>query len=136
VLYKKTTDKKPEQVLDEIKKLAQKYHFVIRNIFDMNEIFSSHDINVNKKNQYYSVMLCNPVKAYKSIEANPDRAAVLLQPKQVVVYKKEKEYFTSITYLPFSRKFTKQALPYDLKFQEKLPQSCQKIKQLIDEITN
>jgi len=40
---------------------------------------------------------------------NTERAAVLLQPKQIMAY--AEEGVTTINYLPFTNEFIKQALP-------------------------
>lgn len=75
-------------------------------------------------------MVCNYGRSYKSIKKNIERAAVLLQPKQIMVYTKDGE--TIVNYLPFKTDFIKQALPEDNRFQESLPESCQRIIDLID----
>jgi hypothetical protein len=53
----------------------------------------------------------------------------LLQPKQIIVYGDKGG--TVINYLPFTREFVAQALPEDEKIQESLPNSCQKVIELI-----
>lgn len=62
-----------------------------------------------------------------------ERAAVLLQPKQIVVY--TEKGVTTINYLPFTKEFIKQALPQDDGFQQSLPESCQRIIKLIEAST-
>jgi len=74
--------------------------------------------------------VCNYERSYKSMSSNMKRAAVLLQPKQIIAY--TEKGVTTINYLPFTKEFIKQALPQDDTFQQSLPESCQRIIRLIE----
>lgn len=71
------------------------------------------------------MVVCNFVRSYKSIRKDASRAAVLLGPKQIIVYKDRG--VTNVEYLPFTKEFIKQALPEDEKFSEGLYEACQRI---------
>ncbi|HMB65569.1 MAG TPA: DUF302 domain-containing protein [Patescibacteria group bacterium] len=131
MLHRIQTSQTPLQVIKRFRDQAKEHNFVIRNIFNMKEVFASHGAEVKADESYYSVMVCNPSRAYQSIRKNPDRGAVLLQPKQIFVYKREQEEKTTISYLGLDKNFLSRAIPEDEDFQEKLPCSCQKIVDLI-----
>ena len=133
MLYSIDSEKSVEEVVQSIKEHAGNYDFMVRHVFNMGEEFKSHGVMVDEKFTYYSVMLCNPQKAYKSMTANLRRGAVLLPPKQVVVYAGNKGK-TSIAYLAFNKEFVRKLLPDDEAFSEGLPASCRKIIQLINEV--
>jgi len=133
-LIKLETQKTPEEVIGELKKKASKFNFIVREVFDMAHEFRSHDVDVQDNFVYYSIMLCNPEKAYKSISESPLRGAVLLPPKQVVVYKDNKSKKTIIAYTTIEETDVKKLLPEDNKFQKGLPESCNNIIKLINEI--
>lgn len=86
-LIKFETEKTIEEVIDSIKKKAKDYDFIIREIFDMAKQFKNHDVDVVKNFEYYSIMICNPQKAYDNIFKNKVRETILLPPKQIVVYR-------------------------------------------------
>lgn len=134
MLHRVQTSQTPAQVIEKIRERAKDYNFVIRNIFNMKEVFASHGAKVRENEFYYSVMVCNPSRAYKSIRKNPDRGAILLQPKQIFVYKREDETKTTISYLGLDKEFLSRTIPEDEDFQENLPYSCQKITELIQGI--
>ena len=131
-LIKIETKKTPEEVVEEIKKKTSKFNFIVREVFDMAKEFRSHDVDIQENFVYYSVMLCNPEKAYKSISGNSLRGAILLPPKQIVVFKEDKK--TIISYVSIEEEDVKKLLPKDKKFQKGLPESCNNIIKLIKEI--
>lgn len=73
-----------------------------------------HCVDVEAGFLYYSVMVCNPKKAYKSISTNKIRGAVLLPPKQIVVYKDND--LTFICYVAYEEEDVKELLPHDEGF--------------------
>ncbi len=126
------TEKKPKEVIEEIKKKATNFNFMIREVFDMAHEFKHHSVEVAKGFEYYSIMICNPEKAYKSISASPIRGAVLLPPKQIVVFRENDK--TIIAYVAVEEAEIKNILPNDKQFQNGLSESCKKIVQLIKQI--
>ena len=133
-LIKIETKKNPEELIEEIKKKAPDFNFIIREVFDMAHEFKSHEVEVQDDFVYYSIMLCNSEKAYKSILENPLRGALLLPPKQVVIYKNKESKKTVIAYVTIEESDVKRLFPEDDKFQKGLPESCNNIIKLIKEI--
>ena len=132
-LIKIETLKTPEQVIKGIREKALDFNFIIREVFDMAKEFRSHGVEVQDNFVYYSIMLCNPEKAYKSMLGNPLRGALLLPPKQVVIYKDEKSGKTIIAYMAIEEIDVKKLLLEDIKFQKGLSESCNEIIKLIKE---
>jgi len=131
-LIKIETQKTPKEVIEEIKKKASDFNFIIREVFDMAHEFKSHGVEVQDDFVYYSVMLCNPEKAYRSILGNSLKGAVLIPPKQVVVFRENEK--TIISYVAIEEEDVEKLLPEDKKFQKELSGSCSKITKLIEEI--
>ena len=131
-LIKVETEKKPDEVIEKIRKNASSFNFIVREIFDMSKEFKEHGVKVDTGFEYYSIMLCNPDKAYKSISNNPIRGAVLLPPKQIVVFKEIDK--TIIAYVAVEEADIKNLLPDDEQFQKGLSESCIKIVELIKQI--
>lgn len=130
MFIKKISKKTPEKLIESIKKNAASYNFLIREIFDMAKEFKKHGIETNKNFKYYSIMICNPKRAYKSIQKNPDRGAILLPPKQIIIRKNKKG--SEVLYSGIDEKEVTKRLPEDEEFQKSLPESCRKIKKLIE----
>jgi uncharacterized protein (DUF302 family) len=131
MFYKLQTKKNIKEVIKAFWQKAGEYGYVVRNVYNMNDLFASHGALVNKQDEYYAVMLCNPKRAHSSIAANPDRGAVLLQPKQVFVYKQDKENRTTVAYAAMDEEYVKRLLPDDAVLQKNLPRSCAQIADLI-----
>jgi uncharacterized protein (DUF302 family) len=131
-LIKIETAKTPKEIIEEIKKKAKDFNFIIRNVFDMAHEFKHHDIEVVEDFEYYSIMLCNPEKAYNSIFKSPIRGAVLLPPKQVVIYKENSK--TILGYAAVEKDDVTKLLPKDTKFQEGLSESCKNIIKLLESV--
>jgi hypothetical protein len=132
-IFKTESEKEPEEILDNLKEKAADYNFIIREIYDMKKQFISHGVSVDEDFTYYSVMLCNPEKAYKSILSSKIRGAVLLPPKQLVIFKDENEN-TQIAYMAFDSETVKRLLPDDEAFQKGLSGSCEKIIEFIKDV--
>jgi uncharacterized protein (DUF302 family) len=132
-LIKIETGKTPKEVIEEIRKKAPEFNFMIREVFDMASEFKEHDVKVEAGFEYYSIMLCNPEKAYMSILKSPIRGAMLLPPKQVVVFKEGEK--TIISYVAVEDSDVKELLPDDEKFQKGLSESCENIVKLIETIS-
>jgi len=126
-----TTSKKSIQdFIESVKENAPRFNFGVRRVFDMKEEYKKQNVNVDDDFELYQIMVCNYGRSYKSMSNNMERAAVLLQPKQIVAY--TEKGVTTVNYLPFTKEFIKQALPQDDGFQESLPESCQRIIKLIE----
>jgi len=122
----------PQDIIDSLRAHAEGFGFVIRNVYDMKETFEEYGVETAEDFVYYSVMVCNPPRAYSTIRANPLRGAVLLQPKQLVVYRDPETGSTHVAYMQLDERTVGEALPEDPQWQDKLPASCRKITQLID----
>jgi uncharacterized protein (DUF302 family) len=131
-LIKIETEKTIKEVIDSIKKKAKDYDFIIREVFDMAKQFKNHDVDVVENFEYYQIMICNPQKAYDSISKNKIRGAVLLPPKQIVIYKENEK--TIIAYVAIEKKDVEEILPNDEQFQEGLSESCEKIVELMRKV--
>lgn len=131
-LIKKEFDLSVEEVLDRIKEISSDFNFIIRDIFDMAQNFKEHGVEVKEDFVYYSVMLCNPKKAYGGISNSLIRGALLLPPKQVVVYPENNK--TVVAYVYWQEEDVAKLLPEDKGFQEGLRESCDKIEELIESI--
>ncbi|MDP8218297.1 MAG: hypothetical protein P9M03_06185 [Candidatus Theseobacter exili] len=129
-LFEIETTKSVQEFLESFKKNAEQFDFGVRHIFDMKREYEEHNVAVDENFELYQIILCNFQRSYKTVRRNIETAAVLLQPKQVVVcnYKG----ITTIYYLPFTKEFITYALPDDEEFQGSLPGSCQKIIKIIE----
>jgi hypothetical protein len=125
-----TSDKSIQAFIESVKENAPRFNFGVRQVFDMKEEYRKQNVNVDDDFQLYQIMVCNYERSYKSMRKNTERAAVLLQPKQIIAY--TEKGVTTINYLPFTKDFIKKALPQDDGFQQSLPESCQKIIRLIE----
>lgn len=128
-LFKVETAKSVQEFIKSLKENAGQFNFGIRYVFDMSEEYKKHGIDVDENFELYQIVLCNFQRSYKTMGRNIETAAVLLQPKQMVVY--NNKGVTTVYYLPFTKEFITYALPDDEKLQEGLPNSCQRIIELI-----
>jgi uncharacterized protein (DUF302 family) len=128
-----TSEKTIQDFVESVRENAPRFNFDVRNVFDMKEEYKKQKVDVDDDFQLYQIMVCNYERSYKSMRKNIERAAVLLQPKQIIAY--TENGVTTINYLPFTKEFIKQALPQDDGFQESLPESCQKIIKVIEAST-
>ena len=131
-LIKIETELTPTEVIEKIKLLAPDFNFIIRDIFNMATEFKHHNIHIEDGFEYYSIMICNPQKAYTSINANKIRGAVLLPPKQIVAYKDNDK--TVIAYMKVTKEDINKMLPSDEKLQNGLDESGSKIIELISQL--
>jgi len=125
-----TSEKSIQDFIESVKENAPGYNFGVRHVFDMGEEYRKRNVNVDDDFHLYQIMVCNYAKSYKSMSSDMERAAVLLQPKQIIAY--TEKGVTTVNYLPFTKEFVKQAMPQDDGFQESLPESCQRIIRLIE----
>ena len=131
-LIKIESQKTIQEVIGLIKENASKVNFIIRDIFDMAEQFKHHNVEIDEEFEYYSVMLCNPQKAYDSISKQLIRGSLLLPPKQVVIY--SENHNTILAYIMIEEKDVKNIFPNDFQFQTGLENSCNKIKELMNSV--
>jgi len=125
-----TSEKSIQDFIESVKENAPIFNFGVRRVFDMREEYRKQNVNVDDDFQLYQIMVCNYKRSYRSMSSNMERAAILLQPKQIVAY--TEKGVTTVNYLPFTKEFVKQAMPQDDGFQESLPESCQRIIKLIE----
>lgn len=125
-----TSEKAIQDFVESVEVNAPRFNFGVRYVFDTREEYRKQNVNVDDDFQSYQIMVCNYERSYKSMSSNMERAAVLLQPKQIIVY--TEKGLTTVNYLPFTKEFIKQALPQDEEFQQSLPESCQRIIKLIE----
>lgn len=128
-LFSITTKKSIQEFIKSLKGNAEQFSFGIRYLFNMKEEYKKQNVNVDHDFQLYQIVLCNFQRSYKAMRRNMETAAVLLQPKQVIVY--NNRGMTTINYLPFTKEFIAQSLPKDENLREGLPGSCQRIIELI-----
>ena len=129
-LFKIKTSKSVQEFILSFKKNAPQFNFGVRYIFNMKKEYKEHNVDVDKNFALYQIILCNFERSYNTMKRNIETAAVLLQPKQVVVC--NNKGMTTVYYLPFTKEFITYALPDDEKLQEGLPSSCQKIIKIIE----
>ena len=129
-LHRTTSLKSVQEFIESLKENAQKFNLGVRHVFDMREEYGNQNVDVDDDFELYQIVVCNYERSYKSMKENRERAAVLLQPKQIIAY--SEKGVTTVNYLPFTKDFIKQALPQDDGFQESLPESCQKVIKLIE----
>jgi len=125
-----TSEKSIQNFIESVKENAPRFNFGVRSVFDMREEYRKQNVNVDDDFRLYQIIVCNYERSYKSMRKNTERAAVLLQPRQIIAY--TEKGVTTINYLPFTNEFIKQALPQDDGFQQSLPESCQRIVRLIE----
>ncbi|HCO94785.1 MAG TPA: hypothetical protein DIU00_12680 [Phycisphaerales bacterium] len=124
------SEKSIQDFIESVKENALRFNFGVRRVFDMREEYRKQNVNVDDDFQLYQIMVCNYGRSYRSMSSNMERAAILLQPKQIIAY--TEKGVTTVNYLPFTKEFVKQAMPQDDGFQESLPESCQRIIRLIE----
>jgi len=132
-IFKVESDKSLSELVNEIKVKGTELGFIIKEDFDLGELFKSHNINADKNFKFHSIQLCIPQKAYNSINENPERVSLII-PKNIIIYNNEEINKRIITYLFIGSDFLKQILPEDKKIQNSIPESSNKIIKLINSI--
>jgi len=127
-LYRTKSSKSVQDFIENLKENASKFNYYVRYVFNIRQEYEQRGINVDDDFNAYQVMVCS--FNYKGLQKNIERLAVLLMPKQIVVY--SKKGVTSILYLPFSEEFIREALPEDEEFAVNQSKSCQRIIKLIE----
>ena len=133
MLYKTTSNKSINEIVSAMRKKASDYDLIIRNVFNMSQEFRNHGVAVDEDFEYYSVMVCNPSKAYQSIKNKPLRGAILLPPKQIVVYKNT-DGKSVLAYVALEKDDIAKIAPDDNDLQNGLSASGYKIIEFIKNI--
>jgi hypothetical protein len=129
ILYSRQSGSRCESFIQGIREKAPDLGFRVRDVFDLGQMYREQGVDVAEEFRAYSILLCNFDRSYRSMRSNPRRAAVLLQPKQIVVMAGPNGI--TVDYLPFPSSFITDALPEDRAFASSLSESCQRIVQLI-----
>ena len=130
-LYRTKTSKSIQEFIESLKENASEFNYYVRYVFNKRQEYEQRGISVDDHFNAYQVMLCS--FNYKGLQKNIERLAVLLLPKQVVVY--ERDGVTNILYLPFNEEFIREALPDDEEFAVNQSKACQRIIKLIEAST-
>lgn len=133
-LFRIETKKSPLEVVESFKSKVSNFDFIVRDVFDIKKEFSSYGVKVEDGFEYYSILICNPPKAYSTISKSPIRGALVFPPKQIVVYK-NKAGLTEISYMKIDSNSIKEMLPEDSQFQENLSKTGDKIIELIKAVS-
>ena len=127
-LFRANSSKSVQGFIESLKENASKFDYYVRYVFNKRQEYEQRGISVDDHFNAYQVMLCS--FNYKGLQKNIERLAVLLLPKQVVVY--SKEGVTTILYLPFSEEFIREVMPEDEQFAVNQSKACQRIIKLIE----
>lgn len=131
-LFTVRSNKSIEAFHESLREKAPEFDFQVRHVLAMHEEYKEHGLEIEDNFELYQVIICNFARSYGAIKKNPDRAAVLLQPKMIIVYPAKDGDGCVINYAPYSRAIVKEILPEDEAFQGSLPESCGKIIKLIE----
>ncbi len=126
-LYRTKSSKSVQEFIESLKENASKFDYYVRYVFNKRQEYEQRGISVDDHFNAFQVMMCS--FNYKGLQQNIERLAVLLLPKQIVVY--SKEGVTNILYLPFSEEFIMQTLPEDEEFAVNQSKACQRIIKLV-----
>ncbi|HIJ69896.1 MAG TPA: hypothetical protein HPP87_00865 [Planctomycetes bacterium] len=127
-LFRAKSSKSVQDFIESLKENASKFDYYVRYVFNKRQEYEQRGISVEDHFNAYQVMLCS--FNYKGLQKNIERLAVLLLPKQVVVY--ERDGVTNILYLPFSEEFIREVLPEDEQFAVNQSKACRRIIKLIE----
>jgi len=127
-LFRAKSSKSVQDFIESLKENVSKFNYYVRYVFDKRQEYEQRGISVDDHFNAYQIMLCS--FNYKGLQKNIERLAVLLLPKQIVVY--SEEGVTTILYLPFSEEFIREVLPEDEQFAVNQSKACQRIIELIE----
>jgi len=127
-LFRAKSSKSVQDFIESLKENASKFDYYVRYVFNKRQEYEQRGISVEDHFNAYQVMLCS--FNYKGLQKNIERLAVLLLPKQVVVY--ERDGVTNTLYLPFSEEFIREVLPEDEQFAVNQSKACRRIIKLIE----
>jgi len=127
-LFRAKSAKPVQDFIESVKGNASKFWYYVRYVFNKRQEYEQRGIEVDADFNPHQIMLCS--FNYKGLKKNIERLAVLLLPKQVVVYDKGGD--TVILYLPFSEGFIRHVLPEDTEFAVNQSKACRRIIELIE----
>ncbi len=130
ILFRAQSAKPITALVDVLKEKARQFRFSVREIFDMRHVYGIRGVNVAGDFDVHSIMVCSFEGSYRSILQNPERAAVIFEARQILLYTRDGA--TIVNYLPFPKDFVKQVLPEDEAFAEGLAKSCQRVIGLME----
>lgn len=128
-LFRMTSANTVAEFIDTINKKAPEFGFVVRHVFDMKTEYTKHGVNVPPEFDLHQIMVCNMNGSFKSMSQNMERAALIYQPKQIVVF--TDQGVTTVNYCPISEQCIAETFPTDQDFSEGLSKACRKIVELI-----
>lgn len=131
-LFTAKSNRSIKEFIERLNANAPEFNFQVRHILKMHEEYRESGQEIEDDFELYQIIICNFARSYNAIKKNPDRAAVLLQPKMIIAYPKKDGDGCVINYAPYSGSMVAEILPGDAAFQESLPESCGKIKKLIE----
>jgi len=128
-LYQKETEKPLAQFVRDLKGAGVARGFIIHNEsgMEMANTFGAHGVETARGFDLHMIQICKPEKAAASLQANPERAA--LMPKFVMVFTREGR--TQIRFLSYNRPMI-EALTGEAAFADSLAESYAAIKSMID----
>ncbi len=129
ILFTAESEKTLEEFIESLKKNAPSYNFTLRHVLDMTEEYRQHGVDVEEGFHLLQVIVCNFERSYPTVLKDPKRAAVILPPKQMAVYRRDGK--TIIHYMPFTSDIIARALPEDPMLQDRLAKACRNIIELI-----
>ena len=130
-LYSKETEKELSQFVKDLRSAGKKRGFVIHNesSMEMAHTFGAHSVEVAHGFDLHMIQICKPEKAAVSLQANPERAA--LMPKFITTFTHNGK--TQIRFLVYNRPMI-EALVGEPAFADSLAESYAAIKAMIDEV--
>jgi hypothetical protein len=126
-LFRAESKKTVSQLIEDLKTNASKFNYYVRYVLNKREEYENRGVKVDDHFNAYQIMVC--AFNYEGLRKNIERLAVLLLPKQIVVF--EKKGVTTVLYLPFSEAFIRHILPGDEEFAVNQSKACQRIIELI-----
>ena len=129
--YKAETEKSVPCFVEDLIKLARAKDFIINNepTMNMKEAFTRHGSPVSQDFDLHMIQLCKPVKASKSLTANPERA--VLMPKFVHVFSGQGK--TQVRFLGHGPEQITELVKDDPEFPESLSKTYKGIRSIIDQ---
>ena len=128
LLYEVSTQKSIHEFIERITQKAPQFNYCVRHVHNLREEYQGKGIDLDNNFEVYQIVVCS--FNYKGLQKNIRRCAVLLAPKQIMVFREMGE--TVVNYLPFHKSFIQQALPGDEEFAENQSKACQRIIPLIE----
>jgi len=126
-LFRAETSKTVLRFIEDLKHNSSNFNYYVRYVLNKREEYEKRGIKVDDHFNAYQIMIC--AFNYEGLRKNIERLAVLLLPKQIVVF--DKNGVTTVLYLPFSEGFIRNVLPEDEEFAVNQSKACKRIIELI-----